>query len=101
MMTKKSYLYDRFFVSNQNVTTEHVKNVQNSRFFGENSRFSRFFSKFLQFQVFPGKVATLIVPKICTPIKLSIYILKLSFSFVNISNNYNQTVKYMNKLLKV
>ena len=29
----KSYLYDRFFVSNLNFTTEHVKIVKNSRFF--------------------------------------------------------------------
>ena len=36
-----------------------------------------------------------------TPTKLSTYILKLSFSVVNISNNFKQTVKYMNKLLRV
>ena len=29
-MTKKSYLYDRFFVSNQNFTTEDVKIIKNS-----------------------------------------------------------------------
>ena len=45
---KKSYLFDRFFVSNQNFTTENVKVIKDS------------FSKFLKFQVFPGKVATLI-----------------------------------------
>ena len=33
MMTKKFYLYDRFFVSNQDFTTKHIKNVKNSRFF--------------------------------------------------------------------
>ena len=44
-MTKKSYLYDRFFVSNQNVTTEHVKIVKVQGF-------SRFF--WVKFQVFPG-----------------------------------------------
>ena len=43
-VTKKIYIKDRFFVSNQNFTTEHVKVAQNSRFF----------SKFLKFQVFPG-----------------------------------------------
>ena len=32
-MTKKSYLYDRFFVSNQNFTTDNVKIIKNSRFF--------------------------------------------------------------------
>ena len=30
---KKSYLCGRFFVSNQNFTTEHIENVQNSIFF--------------------------------------------------------------------
>ena len=28
---KKSYLYNRCFVSNQNFPTEHVKNIQNSK----------------------------------------------------------------------
>ena len=42
MMTKKNYLYDRFFVSNLNFTTEHVKLL----------KFQVFFSKFLKFQVF-------------------------------------------------
>ena len=28
MMTKKSYLYDRFFVSNRNFTAENVKIVK-------------------------------------------------------------------------
>ena len=41
------------------------------------------------------------VPKICTPAKLSTYILKLGFSVVNISKNFKQTVKNMNKLLRV
>ena len=44
MLTKISYLYDRFFVSYQNFTTEHVKVVKNSRFFSD------FCSKFLKFQ---------------------------------------------------
>ena len=35
----KNYLYDRFLVSNRNFTTEHVKNVQNSRFFVHNFKF--------------------------------------------------------------
>ena len=43
----------------------------------------------------------LIIPKICNPTKLSTYILKLSFSVVNISYNFKQTVKQMNKLLRV
>ena len=30
MMTKKSYLYDIFFVSNRNFTTEHIKIVKTS-----------------------------------------------------------------------
>ena len=77
---KKSYLFDRFFVSNQNFTTENVKVIKNSRFFDQISRFfqvffkisqipgfsrlfqpklssSRFFSGISRFQ---GKVATLI-----------------------------------------
>ena len=33
MTTKKTYLYDRFFVSDKNFITEHFKIVQNSRFF--------------------------------------------------------------------
>ena len=32
MMPKKFYLYDRFFVSNQNFTTEHIENVQQFSF---------------------------------------------------------------------
>ena len=46
MMTKKYYLDDRFFVSNQNFTTLHVKVVKNSRFFCLNCQipdFSMFF----------------------------------------------------------
>ena len=39
MMTKKNYLYDRFFVSNQNFTIKHVKR-------NLISVFSRFFSDF-------------------------------------------------------
>ena len=42
-----------------------------------------------------------IVSKIFTPTILSTYILKLSFSVVNVSNNFKQTVKYMNKLVRV
>ena len=66
MMSKKFYLYDRFFESNQSFTTEHVKIV----------KIPGFFSDFcLEFQVFfkvsqipgyfclncriPGKKATL------------------------------------------
>ena len=32
-MTKVSYLYDRFFESNRNFTTEHVKIVKTAGFF--------------------------------------------------------------------
>ena len=53
MMTTFFYLYDRFFDTNQNFTTEHVKIPV----------FISFFSKFPKFQVFPGKVATLDVTK--------------------------------------
>ena len=45
-MTKKSYSYDRFFVSNRKFTTENVKIIKIpdfSRFFDQNSRFSRLF----------------------------------------------------------
>ena len=42
MMTKKSYLYDKFFVSSQNFTTKHVKIVKNSRLFCLNSQIPGF-----------------------------------------------------------
>ena len=71
-MTKKSYLYDRFFVSNRNFTTDYVKNIKNSRFYDQISRFFHVFFKVFQipgyfclncrspgFSRFPGKVATL------------------------------------------
>ena len=32
-MTKKSYLYDKFFVSNQNFITDNIKIIKNSSFF--------------------------------------------------------------------
>ena len=67
MMTKKSYLFDRFFESIQNFTTEHVKIIKNSRVFVLNFSFlgsfqnfsnSRFFQFYFclnsKFQVFPG-----------------------------------------------
>ena len=60
-MTKDFYLYERFFVSNKNFTTEHRKIIKNSRFF-------KVFFKFFQnpgflclncripgFSMFPGK----------------------------------------------
>ena len=69
MMTKMMiYLYDRFFETNRNFTTEHVKVVKTrgfSRLFslfkipGFSVQNFRFFSNFVKFQVFPGKVATL------------------------------------------
>ena len=49
MMTKQPYSCDRFFVSNQNSTTEHAEIVKNSSFC----------LKFWFFHVFPGKVAIL------------------------------------------
>ena len=68
-MTKSFYLYDRFFESNRNFTTEHVKIVitpgflvifvQKSSFFKVSLKFSQvpyFFS--LNCQI-PGLVATL------------------------------------------
>ena len=48
---KKIVFYDRFFVSNCNFTTEHVKNFRFFQIFFSNSRF-------------PGKVATLILDSI-------------------------------------
>ena len=62
-MTKKFYLYDIFFVSNQNFTTEHVKML----------KIPGFYSKFLKFEVlfrFPDKLATL---------DMAYFSLKLSF----------------------
>ena len=50
-MTKKSYLYDRFLVSNRNFTTDNIKIIKNSRFFQVLGS---------KFQVFQGKVATLL-----------------------------------------
>ena len=47
MITIFFYLYDRFFESNRNFTTEHEKIVKIPGF-------SKFFSKFPKFQVFPG-----------------------------------------------
>ena len=43
MMTKKSYSYDKFFVSNRNFTSEHVKILKKSELF---QVFAVFFSKF-------------------------------------------------------
>ena len=39
-----------------------------------------------------------IVPKICTPIKIFTYILKLSFSNVHISSKLKQAVKHKNMI---
>ena len=77
-MTIKSYLYDRFYVSNRNFTTEHVKIVKNFRFFQLFVKsFSYFFFNFSNsknFQIFlpklsnfrfQGEVATLIYSCIC------------------------------------
>ena len=46
MMTKKSYLYDRFFVLNRNIITENVKIIKNSWFFAQNFSTSGFFEVF-------------------------------------------------------
>ena len=56
-------LYDRFFVSNWNLTTEHIKIVKNSRFFSNFSNSSFFLPKLFNstFLRFTGKVATLSV----------------------------------------
>ena len=62
MMTKKSYLYDRFFVSNWIFTTQNVKIVGNSRFLSKFLKFKVFFCLYCQipfFSRFPGKTATL------------------------------------------
>ena len=64
MMTKMFYFDDRFFESNRNFTTKHVKIVKFQVFpgFFQNFLNSRFFlpklsnSRFTK--VFPGKVAT-------------------------------------------
>ena len=49
---KKNYLYDRFFKSNRNFTTVHIKTVKNSRYF---QVFYKTF-KIPGFFKFPGKV---------------------------------------------
>ena len=66
MMTKKSYLYDNFFVSNKNFTTEHVKLLKIQGFFQifcpKIQVFPVFFfkiSKTLGFSRFPSQVANL------------------------------------------
>ena len=59
MMTKKFYLHDRFFVSNRNLTTEHIRIIKNSSFFFKISQtpgFSGFFS--INYQI-PGFLVTL------------------------------------------
>ena len=55
MITKMFYIDDRFFESNRNFTTKHVKIVKIPGFlviFVQIPGFSRFFSKFLKFQFF-------------------------------------------------
>ena len=59
------YLYDRFFVSNRNFTTEHVKIVKNSKFFPgfwpklSNSRFFQvFWQPYRYMKVFIEKTNT-------------------------------------------
>ena len=71
MITKKSYLYERFFVSSRNFTTEYVEIVKNSRFFKVLcSKFNVFLGYFclncqiLGFSMFPVKMATLITKSI-------------------------------------
>ena len=57
MLMMTIFFYTRFFESSRNLTTKHVKIVKIPGFF--RGFFSDFCSKFLKFQVFPGKVATL------------------------------------------
>ena len=59
MMTKFFDSHDILFESNRNFTTEQVKIVKIPGFLVIFVQNSRFFSKFLKFQVFLGKVATL------------------------------------------
>ena len=55
-LTKKLYLYDRFFMSNRIFTTEHVEIVKKHRFFQV-----FLVSQVPGFSMFPGKVATLLL----------------------------------------
>ena len=52
MLTNFFYLYDRFFESNRNNTTEHVKTVKIPGFFSDFCSKFQVFSKFPKFQVF-------------------------------------------------
>ena len=70
MMTKKIHFYDRFFVSNQNFTTEHVKLIKFQVFFNiaQIPGFSKSFyclnCQFPGFSKFQAILATLyMVPK--------------------------------------
>ena len=61
MMTKKFFLYGRFFVSNRNFTTEYVKIVKNSRYFQGFFKISQipgFLALIVKFQGFPGNPDT-------------------------------------------
>ena len=57
---KKKYSFYRHFVSNRNSTTEHIRIVEISRFFVQNSRLKKNF-KFQDFLRVLGKVATLMI----------------------------------------
>ena len=67
-MTKKVYLYDRFFVSNRNFTVEHAKIQGFTRFF---------FSKFLKFQVYSGLL--------CLNCQIQGFVVTLFLVFISIS----------------
>ena len=60
ILTKKICLFYRYCVSNRNFITEHIKIVENSRFFVKNSRFKKNL-KFQDFLRVLGKVATLMI----------------------------------------
>ena len=53
-MSKKICLYERFLVTKRNFTTKLVKIVKISGFLKIFVQNSRFFSKSLKFEVFPG-----------------------------------------------
>ena len=59
MMTKKSYLYDRFFVSNLNFSTENVKIINIPGFLIKIPGYFCLNCRIPGFSRFPGKVATL------------------------------------------
>ena len=61
MMTKKSHLYKKKIVSNQNFTTEYVKVLKNSRILDIFVQNSRLFNLNRQIPGFPGFLVTLYI----------------------------------------